>query len=78
MSFSINASGKKEDALKQLDLSAGSGDLQHFTICQDALRTAVNGIPDGTVVDVSASGHHDYNPANPSGSFQLSFTVRKQ
>lgn len=75
MSFSISASGTKDNALQQLANASGSGDTQHFEICRDALRSAVETIPDGGVVQCSASGHHDYSASNGTGSFQLNFSV---
>jgi len=78
MSFSISASGTKEEALKQLDAATGSGDTQHFEACREALRAAVGTMPEGTAVTANASGHHDYSGQNPSGDFQLSFSVRKK
>lgn len=77
MSFSISASGTKDEALKQLESASGAGDPQHFTVCRDALKAAIQTIPDGCTVQCSANGHHDYNPINPSGDFQMSFSVRK-
>lgn len=77
MSFSISANGTKDEALKQLDAATGAGDTQHFDACRSALRAAVETIPDGAVVQASASGHHDYNPTNPTGDFQLRFSVKK-
>lgn len=78
MSFNISVSGTKEDALKQLDAATGAGDQQHFEVCREALRAAITTVPDGTVLSCNASGHHDYNPTNPSGDFSLVFSVRKK
>jgi len=77
MSFSITASGTKEKALEQLANASGSGDTQHFEICRDALKSAIETIPEGGVIQASASGHHDYSANNGTGSFQLSFSVNQ-
>jgi hypothetical protein len=77
MSFSFQAKGNKEEALRTLEAQSGYGDTQHFDVCRDALKSAIEKVPPDTIVEVSANGHHNYDPANPSGSFQLSFSVKK-
>lgn len=75
MSFSINVSGNRETALKQLENATGQGDLQHFDAAKAAIKSAVMGMPNDTEITAYASGHHDYGPNNPSGDFTLTVKI---
>lgn len=73
MSFSIYALQTKDKVTEAVNKSSGFGDSSQHDIVKEALQKLLAVIPDGAVVNVSASGHHDHN--ENSGNGRVEFKV---